>query len=407
MNRLFYMLWTSRSLSSLASSLWLMTWIALIYGATESALMAGAVTFVRSIAVLLSGLSLPFWYQKYPLHIVAHRFQLLQFMLGILFAFALLPFQNNFSNNLLIVTALVCAACIGYSEGAASAASSAIFPRVVRQDQWVKSNSLVSTGTQMISLFGWTVGGIIIHTLGEIPVLQLSALLLGLSSLILFCVRLQESHGSTTSKTSLRSGWSILFTLPHVRMITIMDIIEGIASGIWIGAVTLVFVQQVLGQTEAWWGYINAAYYAGTLLGGLLIVKLANKVEHHLVRSIIIGSFSFSLLVLFYAWNSTPYVALLLVLIMGPCYQLRDVAQRTYIQRIIPLEEQPILFAAQQSLSTILFGLSIVFCGLIADTFGARAVYLTGGLMFFVSSIIGIWLRRHTKSAYVDPSLFT
>ncbi|MFP3325918.1 MFS transporter, partial [Planococcus sp. SIMBA_160] len=53
---------------------------------------------------------------------------------------------------------------------------------------------------------------------------------------------------------SIKIGWQTLYTNQNLRIITLMDIIEGIAGGIWIGGISLVFVKEVLNKNEQWWG---------------------------------------------------------------------------------------------------------------------------------------------------------
>ena len=60
-------------------------------------------------------------------------------------------------------------------------------------------------------------------------------------------------------------GWRFLWIHKRIRALVIMDIIESLFGTIWIGAITLSFVKEVLGKGEAWWGYINGAYYFGSI----------------------------------------------------------------------------------------------------------------------------------------------
>lgn len=48
-----------------------------------------------------------------------------------------------------------------------------------------------------------------------------------------------------------------------------MDLIESWAGMIWIGSVSLAFVNEVLYKGESWWGFINGAYYLGSMIGDL------------------------------------------------------------------------------------------------------------------------------------------
>ncbi|NOJ70852.1 MFS transporter [Paenibacillus alvei] len=404
MNRSFYSLLSSRSFANLAGSLYMMTLIAAVYQMTDSAAFAGAVSFVRSMAILASSFMLPIWYRRMSLAYVTRLFLILQFALSAIVAFSISPLASMLSTTLFLAYSFSSIIGIGYAEGCASAAANALYPRLVEEEKRVHANSLVSTSMQMLSLLGWTMGGILVAKLGHSLVLQLSAGLLFLGCLCIFKLSYhqEESVKSNKKSHSILAGWTYLFTHPKLRVITWMDILEGVAGGIWIGGVTLVFAQEVLHKDEAWWGYINAAYYAGTIIGGLITLKLSARIHNHLVGTILIGSFGVSLLVYGYAWNTQAFVALAIVVLMGPFYQLRDIAQRTYVQQVTPIEEQPHVFAAQSTISSILFGVSVLFAGTISDIWGPQAVYVIGGTMYLLSSAGGFLLRRKQEVAHSE-----
>ncbi|EJW14499.1 MFS transporter [Paenibacillus alvei] len=404
MNRSFYSLLSSRSFANLAGSLYMMTLIAAVYQMTDSAAFAGAVSFVRSMAILASSFMLPIWYRRMSLAYVTRLFLILQFALSAIVAFSILPLASMLSTTLFLAYSFSAIIGIGYAEGCASAAANALYPRLVEEEKRVYANSLVSTSMQMLSLLGWTMGGILVAKLGHSLVLQLSAGLLFLGCLCIFKLSYhqEESVKSNKKSHSILAGWTYLFTHPKLRVITWMDILEGVAGGIWIGGVTLVFAQEVLHKDEAWWGYINAAYYAGTIIGGLITLKLSARIHNHLVGTILIGSFGVSLLVYGYAWNTQAFVALAIVVLIGPFYQLRDIAQRTYVQQVTPIEEQPHVFAAQSTISYILFGVSVLFAGTISDIWGPQAVYVVGGTMYLLSSAGGFLLRRKQEVAHSE-----
>ncbi|RJG22254.1 MFS transporter [Paenibacillus thiaminolyticus] len=400
MNRSFYSLLSSRSFANLAGSLYMMTLIAAVYQLTGSAAFAGAVSFVRSIAVLSSSFSLPFWYTKLTVANVTRLFLLLQCALSGLVAFSLAPLSSILPASAFLGYAFGGIVLIGYVEGCASAAANALYPRLVEEDKRVQANSLVSTSMQMLSLLGWTAGGILVAKLGHSLVLQLSSGLLLLGCL--FLVRLSHKgqiERKAKGSRSMLAGWTFLFTHPQMRIITWMDIVEGIAGGIWIGGVTLVFAQEVLQKDEAWWGYINATYYAGTIIGGLITLKLSALIHRHLVSAIIVGSFGVSLFAYGYAFNTQAFIALALVLLMGPFYQLRDIAQRTYVQQYTPLAEQPNVFTAQSTITYVLFGVSVLFAGTVADMWGPQAVYIVGGTMYLLSASTGFILKKKHAAA--------
>ncbi|MFB8733586.1 hypothetical protein ACEQPO_05385 [Bacillus sp. SL00103] len=71
---------------------------------------------------------------------------------------------------------------------------------------------------------------------------------------------------------------------------------------------------------------------------------------------------------------------------MGPAYQIRDVFTADHSSNGNARPRFIKVYSAHYVLSAVSVGLSIYFVGLIADAFGARTVYLLGGL-FVCSSI--------------------
>lgn len=175
-----------------------------------------------------------------------------------------------------------------------------------------------------------------------------------------------------------------------MRTLTFMDICENIAGAVWIGAMTLAFVTHDLKQGEEWWGFINAAYYTGAIIGGLLAAWISQFIQKQLLLFMAGGSFIYAVLTIVYSLNSLPWLALLLCILMGPAYQIRDVTQQTILQTETPIRDLSKVYSAHYVLSSVSVGLSIFFAGLIADAYGARSVYLLGGLFVLVCSDIAI-----------------
>ncbi|MGN7328430.1 MFS transporter [Bacillus pumilus] len=180
-----------------------------------------------------------------------------------------------------------------------------------------------------------------------------------------------------------------------------MDVCENIAGALWVGPVTLAFVTLVLKQGEEWWGFINAAYYIGAIIGGLLAAWLSRFIQKQLLLFMAAGSFIYAVLTILFSLNNLPWLALLLCILMGPAYQIRDVSQQTILQTETPVHDLSKVYSAQYVLSSISVSLSIFFVGLIADAFGTRFVYLLGGLFVLVCSGIAIlsFMKQKKKSS--------
>ncbi len=173
-----------------------------------------------------------------------------------------------------------------------------------------------------------------------------------------------------------------------------MDVSEGIAGAVWIGAITLVFVTEALNQTTEWWGYINSAYYIGAIFGGGIAIAFSKYITKNLLVNMAVGTMSYGILCIIYGLNSFPIIAILLVLCMGPVYQIRDISQQTILQNSAPPSDLSKIYAAHTVLLSTATGLSVLLVGIVADVFGIRWVYILGGVLVIIVSGISLTILK-------------
>ena len=385
----FYYLLISQSSTKLAYSLYTMTIITFLYQETNSATFASAVTIISMLSQLMSGSTVPLMMEKHSLKRILLLSQASQLIIYacIIITLYFIPSPINYILLLLLL------ALISFFNGWTTPSRSALIPEIVSKDKLVNANSILSTTDQTLLLLGWSAGGALIVYFGHFNVILITIALLLISIISLFLLKTkvqtikQKEHKSKFD--TLKEGWTIVFKHPTLSTITKMDIIELFGGSIWIGAVTLVFVQEALGQDEKWWGYINSAYYAGTIIGGILVWKLSKYIHKSLVTSIIIGSIGVAILTIIYSFVSVPFIALLLVILMGPLYQIRDIAQNTFIQNTIEKDVLGKYLASKATINQAVFSLSVFIIGLLVDLISARIVYLFSGLLLLCSAIYG------------------
>jgi hypothetical protein len=168
-----------------------------------------------------------------------------------------------------------------------------------------------------------------------------------------------------------------------------MDLMEAWVGTLWVGAVTLTYVQDALGKGETWWGYINGGYYLGTILGGILVYRFSKVLQGRLTSFMLFGSAAFGILTFAYGFVSEPFIALLLVLLMGPSYQMRDLAQETIFQNSAEEGTLTKILSARSTLVQLIFIASILGIGALTDLIGVRLVYILSGCLLIFSSIFG------------------
>lgn len=391
----FLYYWTAHSSISLAGVVYIMVLTTLMYQESGSAFIAALFPLFNAVARFAAGFTAPLVMEKFGFSKLLLRLQVLKALL-LTTLVVLFPYISS-----QVVILCIFILFIAFTEGWGNPLIQSMVPRMVAPDRLVKANSSLSVTSQSLQIAGYTFTGFLVIRYGHMPTLIMSCMLIWLSVLCFWiAARSMQSKAPATAgrgKPSwevIREGWFYLWRIPTLRIVTIMDMVEGIAGTIWVGAITLVYVKEVLHQGEAWWGFINASYYVGAILGGLLMLLLSSFIQKNLIPCMAAGSAVFSLLTLWYGLNSIPVVALILCIAMGPAYQLRDVAQQTALQSSVDQEMLPKIYASRDILLSTVTSVSIAVIGLIADTLGIRMVYIAGAICIAISAGLSFTILR-------------
>ncbi|MGM7681267.1 MFS transporter [Cytobacillus sp. Hm23] len=146
---------------------------------------------------------------------------------------------------------------------------------------------------------------------------------------------------------------------------------------------------EVLNKGEAWWGYNNSGYYLGAIIGGILIYKLSTRVQGNLTIFMISGACLFGMLTFTYGLITNAYLALLLVVLMGPAYQMRDMAQVTMTQNSADERTLTKVMAAKSTLIQFISIVSMLGISLFTDWIGVKYVYIFAGILLISSALYG------------------
>ncbi|MEI2366366.1 MULTISPECIES: MFS transporter [Niallia] len=396
----FYSFWFAKTSIALADVIYIMVITTYIYQKTESALMSSLFPLFKALANLTAGLTSPLIYRKFAF---AKLMLKLQGLKALLLSFLLLGFMP-ITNHIYVLLLFILV--ISFMEGWGNPLLNSVTPKIVPKENLVRANSSLSITTQSVQIAGYSFTGFAVINWGHNSTLAFNVVLLWLSVLALYItskhfVSNMEVPVENKSKWALMNeGWKILWHNQTLRMVTLMDVIEGMAGSIWVGAITLVYVKEALNQGEQWWGFINASYYVGAILGGIITIFIAKIIQKHLIPSMAVGSLVFSIFTLIYGLTSSPILALLLCIAMGPAYQIRDVAQQTAFQINIQTIDLPKVFASQSILLSTVTGLSIFLIGFIADFVGIRAVYIFASILIFISALLSFTLVKVNKKKF-------
>lgn len=410
LTRPFYFLWTTQTAANAADVLYIMALTVLVLNQTDSLVSAAFMPLMRSGAQMLSGLIAPLLLNRFKLPTLLLFSQAGQFLLFV----GLAVYLRLSGNDALFALVFALVFAMSFLDGWTVPARNALVPRLVAQEQGLlKANSLISVSDQVVQFAGWGLSGIIVALLGPGPTLLLTAVIYGLAAAFTLGVKEpaearpvqrqidvtpENSHDNpgapSTGWHTLTEGWKMIWRMPSLRLLTFMDMIDMLGGSVWVGAFTLAFVQTALGQGEEWWGFINAAYFAGTVGGGLLVLALARAIGSRFLAAMLVGMAGYGILTAVYAVNTHPFLALILVLLMGPFAELPVINRRTLIQRSVDKGMLPKVLSAQASLLNLVFCISLLAMAALAEKFGIVNLYLFAAGLTLLALGVGLIGRR-------------
>ncbi|KAA6447669.1 MFS transporter [Bacillus swezeyi] len=394
-NKSFYFIWAGQSIANLGDSFYVLVLTLWTYQLTDSAFAASLVAMMQFVGQSVSAVFIPVFTSKYSLKKILIFLQLSQ---TILLAGLIALFSINLEIVMIAFFFLI-VLMMSLLDGGTIPVRNSMIPRFVSKNVLLKANSLVLTSDQIVRLLGWLLGGMLAQWLGAQWLLTVTLILYGTSTLSLFFIidtgkEDPEPKEKYSFMDKLLSGWKAIYQMPDIRMLTILEMLSMCGRSIWTGAIILVYVNEVLHKSETWWGFINASYFAGTITGGVLVWKFSNKIRKSLFAMILWTSLAIGAATLALALNRYALASLCVVFILGPAFQLRGIAIRTYVQERIQDNMLPKVLSAQHTLSTFVYGLSILIMSSITDIYGVQYVFFTNFFIFLISAILSLKLKN-------------
>lgn len=393
----FRFLWIGQSLSNSGDVFYMVGLIAIIYGMTGSVTFMAFVPFFITTSRFLSGMIAPLIIEHVNLKPLLAYSQLLKTIIIILLGAYTLIY--NSSDNVFWIFVFVI--IISFLDGWANPARNALVPQYVEKAYLVKANSLLAILDQTIRLGGWAVGGMLVAAIGAINVIWLTSLLFIISTIMMFLLKnvvnepIEGSKENVSKIDVLKEGWISIWRTPSLRTISIVEFFESIANVVWVAAIMYVYVDQVLKTNEQWWGYINASFFAGLMIGGYISLKYSYFVNSYTRKVIVIGAFLASLITLSLGLISTPWIALLFAFTFGLINQIKDVAQQTTIQTSVSHRVLPKVYSAKDAIITATFGVSSLILGNITDIYGVRLTFILAAIFLLIAALYVTFNRKN------------
>ena len=373
MSKSFLKLLLSQLFANLADIFLRVSLIANIYVITKSVIATSMVPILIGLSAFVASLLVPLVTKKLALNRVLSFTQcgktfLLAILLVILIKAQFVPALEMY----------IFVVAISILDGFASPVSYAMIPRYATN--LGKANAALSMSGEGVQLIGWGLGGLLYASVGLFSTMLIVLFLYLLStSVMLFLPQAKiEQLEAETNLDTLVKGWKLVAKNPKLKLFVQANLLEDFSNTIWVSSVILVFVTEVLKQTESYWGYSNTAYSLGIILGGIIVYKLSEKFLAHKWKSILFPLLAMATITASILFFSNTQTFLIFSSLIGFFSQLKEVPESVFLQETVDENQLVHVYSVFEVISTLAFSVFVFLMSSITESFGiTRSFWLS------------------------------
>lgn len=388
MSNSFIKLLVSQLFANLADIFFRVTIIANIYIISKSVIATSLVPILIGISSFVASLLVPLVTKRLALNRVL---SLSQFGKTILLTILVGMFTVMQSVAPLVTYLFVVA--ISILDGFAAPVSYAIVPRYATD--LGKANSALSMTGEAVQLVGWGLGGLLFATIGLLPTTFIILILYIISSfLMLFLPKAEvEVLESETNLEILLKGWKLVARDPRLRLFVSANLFEIFSNTIWVSSIILVFVTELLNETESYWGYSNTAYSIGIIISGLIAFRLSEKFLAAKWESILFSLIAMAIVTLTILFFPNAQMFLVFSALVGMLSQLKEVPESVFLQETVEENNLVNVYSVLEVISTLAFSVFVLLMSYITENFGISISFWISAICLVIEAIL-IYIRR-------------
>ena len=388
MSNSFIKLLVSQLFANLADIFFRVTIIANIYIMSKSVIATSLVPILIGISSFVASLLVPLVTKRLALNRVL---SLSQFGKTILLTILVGMFTVMQSVAPLVIYLFV--VVISILDGFAAPVSYSIVPRYATD--LGKANSALSMSGEAVQLVGWGLGGLLFATIGLLPTTFIILILYIISSFLMLLLPKAEVEvlDSETNLEILLKGWKLVARDPRLRLFVSANLLEIFSNTIWVSSIILVFVTELLNETESYWGYSNTAYSIGIIISGLIAFRLSEKFLAAKWESILFSLVGMVIVTLTILYFPNAQMFLLFSALVGMLSQLKEVPESVFLQETVEENNLVNVYSVLEVISTLSFSVFVLLMSYITENFGISISFWLSAICLMIEAIL-IYIRR-------------
>ncbi|ORP04164.1 ryptide export MFS transporter [Streptococcus mitis] len=388
MSNSFIKLLVSQLFANLADIFFRVTIIANIYIISKSVIATSLVPILIGISSFVASLLVPLVTKRLALNRVL---SLSQFGKTILLTILVGMFTVMQSVAPLVIYLFV--VVISILDGFAAPVSYAIVPRYATD--LGKANSALSMSGEAVQLVGWGLGGLLFATIGLLPTTFIILILYIISSFLMLLLPKAEVEvlDSETNLEILLKGWKLVARDPRLRLFVSANLLEIFSNTIWVSSIILVFVTELLNETESYWGYSNTAYSIGIIISGFIAFRLSEKFLAAKWESILFSLVGMVIVTLTILYFPNAQMFLVFSALVGMLSQLKEVPESVFLQETVEENYLVNVYSVLEVISTLAFSVFVLLMSYITESFGISISFWLSAICLMIEAIL-IYIRR-------------
>jgi MFS family permease len=284
-------------------------------------------------------------------------------------------------------------------------ATSAMIADIVPSEKLTKANSILQGINSACYIVGPALGGILYATIGIEAVFLangISFLLSGLTEMFIRYKQTTEKKNLTIKGTfiDIKEGFVYLKTLPGLIMLLTFAMVSNFLLSGMFGVVLPFFTREVVGFSAQQFGYLEATWVIGILIGNIILgAFLAKKKTTSLfkvgilaesVLFMLFAAAAFPAIVTFFGGNSWTYFFVLggIFICTGSFNALVNTPMLTMFQKKVDTKYRSRVFSVISILAQLITPIGAFLYGLGLDRFETNNLILIAGIGNLIVTVV-------------------
>jgi DHA3 family macrolide efflux protein-like MFS transporter len=277
---------------------------------------------------------------------------------------------------------------------------SVVMPQIVPMHGLMSANAAMQQAMQMVRIVSPALSGALVGWLGGNVCYYVDSASFFFSALMLSMIAIppRPAHANQQMKSVMSDVLSgMRFILTHeVIGFVMLSIAAGMFALGAFGALTAVYVRDILHQGPSMYGILGSLIGAGMLVGSFGITKFSAKFPNK-AALIVTGLLACGVNIAIIAAFGTTVVTILGCLGIGLSTSLLIIPAMTMMQGQVPHEMRGRVSSSSMSLMTLAQGIALLFAGDLASRLGITAVYF--GSAIVLAGIAGYGFLRLRRNS--------